>query len=387
MGKKLLMACANYWTSPFQVGSHHIAGFFLAKGWEVAFISDPISPLHLLGKVTPDLAERYRLYSHGGATGHGGNLWAYVPLALCTPHNKPLLKSGFVHKNWHKATCPDVVGSAKKKGFGNPDLLYIDSVAQHFWLDELNYGQAVFRVADNNSGFAKSTSAAMDSEKKIARQADCVVYSAAGLKDYVLALGPQKTCHLPNGVNFGHFHDAGRQVPLDLRDIPKPIAIYVGAMSEWFDYALLNEAAKKLSDVSFVLIGPDTFARSKINELPNVHLLGKRNYADIPRYLYSADVGIIPFDVNRYPELVNNINPLKLYEYMACGLPVVATRWRELINIGAPVFLANNQGEFATGISAALAEGKTNKDKYIAYAKGHDWQTQAAKLLQFLDIQ
>ena len=386
MGKKLLMACANYWTSPIHVGSHHIAGFFLAKGWEVAFVSDPISPFHLLRGLTPELAQRYRLYRKGGAREHSGNLWAYAPLALCTPHNKPLLRSGFVHKNWYKTTCPGIVNLVENKGFKNPDLLYIDSVAQHFWIDKLNYGQAVFRVADNNAGFAKSTPAAKTFEKKIARQADCVIYSAAGLKDYVLAMRPRKTYHMPNGVDFERFLNAVRAMPSDLKEIPRPIAVYAGDLAEWFDYGLVNEAAAKLPEVSFVLIGPDAFARGKIDKLPNLHLLGKKNYEDIPRYLYNADVGIIPFDVKKYPELVNNINPLKLYEYMACGLPTVATRWAELEALAPPAHLAGTRGEIINGLRSALSKGKADREKYIAYARNKNWPEQLNGLLEFLAL-
>ena len=89
--KRLLMASANYWRSPFQVGSHHLARGFVRAGWEVAFVSDPISPWHLFGGQLKDLRERYELYRGNGVTDCDGHLWAYVPGALLTPHNKPCL--------------------------------------------------------------------------------------------------------------------------------------------------------------------------------------------------------------------------------------------------------------------------------------------------------
>ena len=114
------MACAKYWTSQLQVGSHHIARSFANKGWEVAFISDPISPLHLL-KPSPGLKSRYTIYKEGGL--REGNIWSYVPGALMTPHNHSFLKSPWVHHHWHQLTLPAVISKVKKQGVDCPDLL------------------------------------------------------------------------------------------------------------------------------------------------------------------------------------------------------------------------------------------------------------------------
>jgi glycosyltransferase involved in cell wall biosynthesis len=384
--KKALMACSNYWTTPFQVGSHHIARGLLAAGWEVAFVSDPISPFHVLAGVTPELKDRYDIYIKRGINDCADRLWAYVPAAALTPRNKPVLKSAFVYNNWHSLTYPAVDRIVEKQGFGEVDLLYIDSAVQYFWLDKLKYKKSVFRVADNNSAFEKTTPRAKECEKTIAQKADVVAYTATSLKEYVLSMKPKAIHYMPNGVNFEHFCGGFKNMPEDLAEIPKPIAIYIGAIAEWFDYDLLNKTAKLLPAVSFVLIGNDEAAKAKLAELSNVYLLGKKAYQDIPRYLYNAQVGIIPFDTKNHPDLVNNINPLKLYEYMACGLPVVSARWRELTRLAAPVFFADDPGGFAEGISASLTETGKSKEKYIIYAKTKKWDEQIEKLLSVLDL-
>ena len=98
------MACANYWTTPFQVGSHHLARGFVDAGWTVGFVSDPISPLHLLGHARKELASRFRLYRQGGFWDLGKKLWAYVPAALATPRNEPLLRSHALERGWAHLT-------------------------------------------------------------------------------------------------------------------------------------------------------------------------------------------------------------------------------------------------------------------------------------------
>src|SRR5437879_12651385 len=82
--RKILMACPNYWDSPFRVGSHHLARGFADSGWRVAYISDPISPLHWLSRRTGALSERFDNYRVGRANRRARPVWAYVPGALLT---------------------------------------------------------------------------------------------------------------------------------------------------------------------------------------------------------------------------------------------------------------------------------------------------------------
>src|SRR5438105_4783206 len=131
--KRVLMACPNYWRSPFQVGSHHLAREFVRAGWEVAYVSDPVTPWHLAGGWTRELEERLGLWWAGGEVEHGGRLWAYVPAALVAGHNKPLVRGEAVHRHWHRWTVPNVVAQVRQHGFGAVDLLYIDSISQSFW--------------------------------------------------------------------------------------------------------------------------------------------------------------------------------------------------------------------------------------------------------------
>src|SRR5665648_388095 len=124
--KKAFIACAHHWTSPFRLGGHHIARELVSQGYDVAFVSDPISPLHPLLGVTNDLRERFEIYRRGGVDDCEGKIWAYVPGALVTPTNKPFLTAEIISRYWPLWTFPNVVSLVKKKGFGEVDLLYID---------------------------------------------------------------------------------------------------------------------------------------------------------------------------------------------------------------------------------------------------------------------
>ncbi len=374
------MACANYWTSPFQVGSHHLARGFVAAGWTVGFISDPISPLHLLGQARQELANRFQLYRDGGLWDLDKKLWAYVPGALITPRNKPLLRSHAVEGGWARLTWPSLGATVRKQGFGEVDLVYCDSPKHLSWLSQVARARTVFRVADNTSGFSRTTAAARMAERVLAGTADLVVYSAETLKDYVETLKPRRMAHLPNGVNFAHFARNDVPVPAEYASIRRPIAVYAGYMDAWFDYDLLNRVVAALPNVSFVLIGGSSAAHARFVPMPNLHLLGPRPFARLPEYLRGADVGLIPFDAQGHPTLVHSIHPLKLYEYFAAGLPVVATRWRELERLQSPAKLCDSAKEFTVAIDSSVSESP-RRAEYERFAQQADWKHRVTRLL------
>jgi glycosyltransferase involved in cell wall biosynthesis len=380
------MATVNHWHSPFQVGSHHLAKGFARAGWDVAFVSEPISPWHVLGADARELKERYRLYRSGGTIYCDGRLWAYVPGALFTTHNKPFLDRSLIAETWSRLSWPNLIDVLKRQGFGEVDVLYCDSVVHQGWLKHIGSSRSVYRIADALSGFGKTTPAVLALERALASSVDLVVYAARSLEASVKALKPKSMAYLPNGVNYADFNRGPYKRPHEYASLPAPIAIYVGAMDEWFDYLLLEEVAARLPKVSFVLIGPEEMARQRLNRRPNIHLLGRRNYEELPAYLHHADVGLIPFDVANHAELVHSIHPLKLYEYLACGLPVVAAEWKELARLNSPAHLCRGAEDFVVAIQQALAK-RPAKSMLQAYAAANDWDERVVVILEELGVQ
>ena len=383
---KALWAANTYWTSPLQVGANHLARQLTRRDWEVGFFSDPISPMHFLRAASRRHAwPRFAAWRHGGGRDLDGRLFHYSPFALWVPHNAPGLRGRRVLDTWWRSTVPNVRSVARRQGFGKVDLLVIDTVAQGFWLDAVSARRTVFRITDRFSGFEKATPVMIEREAELAQRADLVIYTARDLEDHVAAMKPKRMAHVPNGVNFAHFEETACAVPVEYADIPHPRAVYVGAMDVWFDYALLNRAAAALPDVHFVLIGPDRLARERIDARDNVHMLGIRPHADLPPYLHHADAGIIPFDVTNHGDLVHGVNPVKLYEYMACGLPTVAVAWRELAHVQSPAVLCASGDDFIAALRAAVA-ATPDRDALRAFARLQDWSRRASVFLAAIDL-
>jgi glycosyltransferase involved in cell wall biosynthesis len=379
MQKKILIAAANHWSSPYQVGSHHYARVFAKNGWKVLFISDPISPFHFLSRNNPELKDRYGIYRGSHKTDYE-NIITYVPMALITPNEKPVFRSGFVAKNWHKMTIPDVTKFAIKNGFGEVDILWFDSLSQHFWIDGIKHKKSILRISDRMDAFKKINKSLKIFENDLLNRADLIIYSAGSLKSYVDDF-KAKAFHVPNGVETENFINSGRSLPVDLNNIPKPRAIYIGAIDEWFDQELLLNVSSLLKEVSFILIGNPRVNVSILKSQPNIYFLGRRNYMEIPKYLYNCDVGIIPF--NKEHPVVNSVNPIKLYEYMICGLPTVATDWEELKLLKSPAYLAKDAAEFSELIYMALKD--KDKEKFINFAKSNTWEERFKKIIYLFD--
>lgn len=380
--QQALMACSNYWSSPFQVGSHHLARGLTDHGWQVAFVGDPISPIDFISpSARKDVGRRWQIYRSGGEWELEQRLWSYVPAAIIAPHNRFLLRSGWVHKGWHRFAFPRPQKRAMGEGFEEVDLLYIDSFSQGFWLDVIPHKRSVYRMADLNRFQKRYCKAAEQMERSIIQRVDRVLVPSKHLIRSAEELGAKSVAHFPNGGATAHFANATPPVPEEYQGISKPIAVYMGVMPEWFDFESIRTAARKLPHVSFVLIGPDRLTRNRLADVKNIHILGVRPYPVLPGYLHHAQVGLMPFDVRQYPDVVNTLHPQKLYAYSACGLPTVAFAWEELKTLNSPAILCQDEEEMVAGIERAIQQ-PMDRQKLLDFAKESDWSNRIPLFLQ-----
>lgn len=368
--KKIVMAVTNYYTSPFQVGSHHYARAFEKLGYEVLFISNPISPIHKIFANNEQLTERERIYDLGGEK--SGNITYYVPKTLFTPQNKPLLSSKFILDHWYKFSYPNILQYIKEKGFGSVDILWFDSPMFAFLLDKIEYKHSILRLADYSKGFSSVSDNQYNAEITIANRVDTVIYSAKNLKEkYADIKDKSKMHYVSNGVDLTFIEQSDKSLPKEYENISSPIAVYIGALHDWFDVDLVYRSAISLPEYSFVIIGPVERDLNQLEKLDNVFILGKKPHERIAQFVCNADVGIIPFDTVHHRDLVESINPLKLYEYFACGLPVVSMNWHQLEELKSPAFLCNTTEAFIRAVKQADKDNNATVIK--EFAKSADW--------------
>jgi len=374
--KKVLMLAPNYYTSSFQVGSHHYARAFEKLGYQVAYISDPISLLHTLFSNNDDYQKRKKIYKAEGID--SGSIWYYVPKACIVPQNKFILSSSFIMDHWHKFTRTRLVNILKSKGFDSVDILWFDSPLFHFLLDEIKYKTSILRLADYSKGLGVSDTH-FNKELEIGNRVDKIIYTSKSILSYYKdIINHNKMSYMPNGIDLNQFISCEKVLPKDLSLIPSPRVIYIGAIDKWFDIDLVCRSALKYHHYSFVIIGKSHIDMSRLEKLSNIYILGMRPHQEICNYLFHSDIAIIPFKQNKF---VDSINPLKLYEYLASGLKVVSMKWKEIENMEEYCFLADTKEEFIKFL--AMSE-KQNKNKKEEFLNQNSWDKKLKDILEIV---
>jgi glycosyltransferase involved in cell wall biosynthesis len=214
----------------------------------------------------------------------------------------------------------------------------------------------VYDCHDHLAGFGNISEDLLASEERLMTASDIVAFSAQGLMDRALASGtsaPDRSLLLRNAVcsdDFQSVFDRGRGSESGRQ---KTIG-YVGSLNFWFDVEAVRLAARKHPEWRFALVGRvECESVRALEKLPNVDFRGEVAYANIPDCLATFDAALIPFA--RMP-LTLATNPIKLYEYFACGLPVVSTRLPEVEQYDGLVYLARDAEEFASQLEVAVAE-------------------------------
>jgi glycosyltransferase involved in cell wall biosynthesis len=243
--------------------------------------------------------------------------------------------------------------------YPHPDLVAI--------LDRLGPRAVVYDCVDEWSGFERAYGNLAAWEETLARRADLVFTTAEPLRMKLSRWNPR--CFLvPNGVDLETFAHAGRRVPRDVAGIRSPRVGFVGNIDQRVDLGLIREVARVRKDWQLVFVG-DYLATSPRPSADNIHWLGFRPYDQVADYMASFDVCIIPFYVD---ELTSAVDPLKLYQYLAAGKPVVSTPLPRSLDFSGVVSIARGGAEFVAAIEEML-QCDDLRDRRIAAVRPHSW--------------
>ncbi len=228
-------------------------------------------------------------------------------------------------------------------------------------------------------------------EEQLLRRVDMVIVVSPALLEDKQPSNPH-TYLVPNGVDLAAFECALSGVsagPEDLLTIPEPRLVYAGLIGSRLDLALLLTLSQSRPDWSFVMIG-QVDERGCQNELgnlrdlPNVHWLGVKPPSVVPGYLLACQVCLLPY---RHSIESDHIDPLKLYEGLASGKPIVSTPIPAVLPYGHLVRLASTPGEYEAAISAALAEqDEEMAAKRRTAAAANTWDMRVEQLSDLIRI-
>lgn len=214
--------------------------------------------------------------------------------------------------------------------------------------------------------------------------ADIIFTTSHNLLELTQIKYPDRTFLLPNGADIYQFT---KDVPIasdleNLRRNYEHIIGFHGTLVSWVDFSLIQDIALNCTQWGIVLIGPDCGLPDTCRNVSNIHYLGSRPYNELPSYVRYFDAGIIPFEVR---QVTHSANPIKMYEYLAAGVPLVATPIRECVKLSPIVRIGKNSSEFISQIKAGIQAKKEEQPFYLKIAYDNSWTQRVHHALEVLE--
>jgi GT2 family glycosyltransferase/glycosyltransferase involved in cell wall biosynthesis len=237
--------------------------------------------------------------------------------------------------------------------------------------------RVVYDCMDHHAGFENNAPAVIRAEHDLLADADLVIVTSSWLEQEI-APRARATALIRNAGDAAFFAEAPEEVFRDPQG--RQVIGYFGAIAEWFDLDLVRKVASANPGKLVLLIGSDTAgAAEALSGLDNVQLTGEVPYARLPYWLHGFDVALLPF---RVVDLTMATNPVKVYEYLAAGKPVVAVDVPEMAQFDGLVRVARDHEDFVAAVAAALDAPASAEDAAARrlFAEGQTWAHRALEL-------
>ena len=316
----------------------------------------------------------------------GGILRATVPFIKTVPLGEPL--RWVLDRRWGRALLDGVARRRVKRLFRDAGIvpaetgLVLSNVYATGVAARIKGRFLLYDCNDAHSEFPGMPRWTAEYYTDACRRADAVFASSRALyQDAAEFRGGEDGCELlGNGVEYGHFEEV--RVENGWPAPPDPPRIgYLGVIAPWFNFDYVEQLARSHPDWQVALVGPVILgvedAVKRLTDLPNVSLGDAVAYEDVPGVLKTFTVGLIPF---RYDALTRGVNPNKMYEYLAMGLPVVATRFSsEVERFPGVVETGSTADEFVRACERAVAATADaprlddHRRQAVEIAAAHDW--------------
>jgi len=194
-----------------------------------------------------------------------------------------------------------------------------------------------------------------------------------------------------NGCDAHHFISGGSEPSeksrvVDMDSLQRPVIGYMGDLAPWFETEFIINMAEKHPEWTILLLGTWKNESRPPVHIPNIYVPGRVPYDELPWYARQFDVGTIPFKLN---ELTRVVNPLKLYEYFALGLPVVATGLPEISRHEDLVYIASGPDEYLALTEVAVKEkfDSAARGKRLEVARLNSWKARGETMAEILEEQ
>jgi glycosyltransferase involved in cell wall biosynthesis len=354
------------------VGSLHLGRSLAAIGHKVLHVGPPVTPFHRLHPQNNDYRERLFRSAIDPSEREGMMTvepFATVPWQIARNflrRGNLFLRSSNLCKKIDQLFAP-----------GTIDLLLVDD-PRLAGVGKILKPRCYFYRPTDLYAEMKHDPAIVTAERQILSRVTGVIATSGPVLQHALTLRPGlPSLLLENGVDHEHFSQPVDE-PEEMKNMPHPRVIYVGAIDDRFNQSMVCHLARALPEVQFLIIGPGTV---RLQGQKNIHVLGPKPYVRAPAFLQHADVGLLP--------LIDNVansgrSPMKLYEYGAAGLPVLATRTAELQRRGLEFVHLFSTPDDAVRQLSGLLKTPPDRSDIAEGCRDQSWSNRVLSLLDFV---
>jgi len=364
-----------------KIGSHHYADNF-SKNNDVLWVS---LPWHFLQFLKDRKTDRIRNWNYNKPVQINQNLHAITPFVPLPYRNNLFLRSDFYLKHYYQFMLflPSLI---KSLGFLEPDILWFTDPRHISILEFVKPKKIFYRCVDNLEHFDDVPPGLIKYEEELVKMSDEVFFTSNDLLNK-FKYARDDLHYLPNGCQYDFFKKI-KFCEIKLNKIKKYFSssklnvLYTGAIAEWFDFDAVYKMAEN-NNINIVLVGPVRVSiPKKIKNQLNVCFTGSFDYTYMPYFSHCSDIGIIPFVIN---EMTDSVNPIKLYEYSASGLPTISSAFKTVKEINGPFFVYDSLDEIDEALSWAIDANRNNKtmNKIDQFARNNSWSERVKYVEQY----
>jgi|GEM_PF-4559 len=365
------------WDNPFWTNKQHMAVQFAEHGWRVLYVDS-------LGLRQPtlhkkDLARMARrlLKAFPWPRQVRPGIWRASPLVL------PFHRYAWVRKLNESILRLTLRWHIRALGIKNP-LIWTYNPLTAQLCTELPHSGIVYHCVDDLGASPRvDADSIRHGEADLGKVADICFTTSPALQERMAPLF-RNTVYEPNVCEYDLFRAAtARELPEpeEMKAIPHPRLLFVGALSEYkVDFDLVEEVARRMPNIHWVIIGAQGEGQprsKKLSELSNLHVLGPKSYSELPAFMRYADAAVLPATRNAYTA---SMFPMKFFEYLAAGLQVVSTRLPALEEFEELYFPVDDADGFCAAVEKILQGERRDAGQIDSACRRHCWTARFGRM-------
>jgi len=384
MKKDIILLSTADWDNPFWTNKQHVAVELVKRGHKVFYIDS-------LGLRRPTMSNQdlNRIYKRikkalKKPIQVKKNLWVWSPILVPFQRNSFIRKFNyFILNNWLNFWLKQL--EFKKEIFWtyNPLTTKLFNVK--------TYEKLVYHCVDEIKAQPGMPVEVLEKfEKELIISSDFIFTTSMNLYETRKVFN-KNTFYFPNVADYDHFSkalDDKTPIPSEILKIPSPRIGFVGAISEYkLDFKLIEYLAKVNSNYSFIFIGKigegDPWTNiDYLKKFKNIYFLGPKPYSELPKYLKGFDVCILPNKINEYTK---SMFPMKFFEYLSAGKPIVSVDLPALQDYRDICLLSKTYEEFSKNLQFAIKNSNYNFEKRLSLAKKFTYKARTEEMMKIIE--